>query len=75
MHGVAQSLSSAGRTVGPMMGGVVYGLGLRGGVVGVVFWGLSVIAIATVGASWFVREGDGWEVLLEGDCREEDGGG
>lgn len=57
------------------MGGVVYGLGLRGGVVGVVFWGLSVIACATVGASWFVREGDGWEVLLEGDCREEDGGG
>lgn len=67
MHGVAQSLSSAGRTVGPMLGGVVYGLGLKGGMVGAVFWGLSVIALGTCVASLFVREGDGHEIILEGD--------
>lgn len=67
MHGVAQSLSSAGRTIGPTLGGALYGLGLKNGVVGSVFWGLSVIALGTCGASLFVREGNGHEIFLEGD--------
>ncbi|CZT42525.1 related to E.coli tetracycline resistance protein TCR1 [Rhynchosporium secalis] len=37
MHGVGQSLSSAGRTLGPSIAGALYGLGLRKGMVGAVF--------------------------------------
>jgi MFS family permease len=72
MHGIAQSLSSAGRTVGPTVGGALYGLGLRKGVVGAVFWGLSGIAVMTCVASNWVREGDGHEIILEGDEEAEE---
>lgn len=70
-HGFAQSCTSAARTIGPMLGGYLYGLGLEKGVVGGVWWGLS--GFATVGwmASWLVREGNGHEIWLEGDEVEE----
>lgn len=50
-----------------MLCGYVYGVGLAKGVVGAVFWGLS--AFATIGwmTSWLLREGDGHEIVLEGD--------
>ncbi|KAJ9141750.1 MFS general substrate transporter [Pleurostoma richardsiae] len=72
VHGLGQSVSSAARTVGPMMCGFLYGLGLSKGIVGAVWWGLS--AVATMGwlASWLVREGDGHEIWLEGDDEEEE---
>lgn len=70
VHGVAQSVSSFARTVGPVLGGFLYGLGLAGGVVGAVWWGLAGVAICGFLASLFVREGDGHEIWLEGD--EED---
>lgn len=71
-HGFAQSCTSAARTVGPMLGGYLYGLGLAKGIVGGVWWGLS--AFSTIGwmASWLVREGDGHEIWLEGDEIEEE---
>lgn len=67
LHGLAQSCTSAARTIGPMLCGYVYGVGLAKGVVGAVFWGLS--AFATIGwmTSWLLREGDGHEIVLEGD--------
>lgn len=70
-HGFAQSCTSAARTIGPMLAGYIYGLGLAKGVVGGVWWGLS--GFATVGwmASWLVREGDGHEIWLEGDEGDE----
>ena len=71
MHGIGQSLSSAGRTIGPSLGGALYGAGLRHGIVGAVYWGLSGIAIANCVASNWVREGDGHEILLEGDNEAE----
>ncbi|KAL3422666.1 MFS multidrug transporter [Phlyctema vagabunda] len=71
MHGIGQSLSSAGRTIGPSLGGVFYGIGLKTGVVGAVWWGLSGIAIVNIVASNWVREGDGHEILLEGDDEAE----
>lgn len=71
MHGVAQSLSSAARTVGPTLGGALYGLGLKEGVVGAVFWGLSGVALVNCMASLWVREGDGHEIILEGDEEAE----
>jgi hypothetical protein len=71
MHGIGQSLSSAGRTVGPSLGGALYGVGLRHGVVGAVWWGLSAWAVLNCIASFWVREGDGHEIKLEGDVEAE----
>jgi hypothetical protein len=70
MHGIAQSMSAAARTIGPALGGKLYGVGLKGGVVGAVFWGLSGVAVLNCVASHFVREGDGHEIILEGDEEE-----
>ena len=70
VHGLGQSASSGARTIGPMVGGFVYGVGLNAGYVGLVWWCLSSIAICNVLASLLVKEGDGHEIWLEGD--EED---
>ncbi|KAI1814442.1 MFS general substrate transporter [Poronia punctata] len=72
VHGLGQSASSLARTIGPALGGWVYGLGLDGGFVGGVFWGLAGVAVAGVGFSFWVGEGDGHEVWLEGDEDEDD---
>lgn len=71
MHGIGQSFSSAARTIGPTLGGALYGLGLRNGIVGAVFWGLSGLAMLNCVASYWVREGDGHEIWLEGDKEAE----
>jgi MFS family permease len=71
MHGIGQSLASAGRALGPSLGGTFYGMGLRHGVVGAAWWGISGWAILTCIASNWVREGDGHEVKLEGDDEAE----
>jgi hypothetical protein len=39
--------------------------------VGSVFWGLSALAFCTCAASLFVKEGDGHEILLDGDEEAE----
>ncbi|KAF7560489.1 hypothetical protein G7046_g3657 [Stylonectria norvegica] len=67
IHGLGQSVSSAARTIGPMTGGVIYGLGLNKGVVGMVWWTMSGLAICGILASLLVREGDGHEIWLDGD--------
>lgn len=71
VHGMGQSISSAARTLGPVLGGYLYGLGLSKGIVGAVFWVLSGVAVCGIVASWFVREGDGHEIRLEGDDEAE----
>ncbi|CAK7215656.1 hypothetical protein SBRCBS47491_002555 [Sporothrix bragantina] len=71
LHGLAQSTSSLARTVGPVLSGYLYGLGLKHGLVGAVFWGLSSVAIIGFIASLFVHEGDGHEIWLEGDAEDE----
>ncbi|KAI1099231.1 MFS general substrate transporter [Jackrogersella minutella] len=70
VHGIGQSVSSFARTLGPILGGWLYGMGLSHGLVGGVFWGLAGIAVGGLIASFFVREGNGHEIWLEGD--EED---
>lgn len=67
LHGLAQSCTSLARTVGPMLCGYIYGVGLAKGVVGAVFWGLSGFALLGWLTSWLVVEGDGHEIILEGD--------
>ncbi|KAK0385004.1 hypothetical protein NLU13_7482 [Sarocladium strictum] len=70
VHGLAQSVSSSARTLGPIISGFGYGYGLDHGVVGAVFWGLGFTAILGFMASLGVREGDGHEVWLEGDVED-----
>ncbi|RMX88254.1 hypothetical protein D0869_01752 [Hortaea werneckii] len=67
VHGVAQSVSSATRTVGPVVFSWLYGVGLGKGMVGMAWWSMCVVAGAGAGASWLVREGDGHEIFLEGE--------
>ncbi|OTA33249.1 hypothetical protein BTJ68_06148 [Hortaea werneckii EXF-2000] len=73
VHGVAQSVSSAARTVGPVVFSWLYGIGLGKGMVGMAWWSMCVIAGAGAGASWLVREGDGHEILLEGELEAREG--
>ncbi|KAI2624859.1 MFS general substrate transporter [Hypoxylon sp. NC1633] len=73
VHGLGQSVSSFARTIGPVLCGWLYGLGLTHGVIGGVFWGLACMAVIGLIVSFSVREGDGHEVWLEGD--EDDEGG
>ncbi|KAI0402263.1 major facilitator superfamily domain-containing protein [Xylaria palmicola] len=72
VHGLGQSASSLARTIGPVAGGWLYGLGLSHGLVGGVFWGMAGVAVAGLVFSFWVKEGDGHEIWLEGD--EEEGG-
>ncbi len=65
VHGLAQSVSSAARTVGPVVGGWGFGRGLERGAVGAVWWALAGMAIIGYGMSWLVREGGGEEVVRE----------
>ncbi|KAI9879498.1 MAG: hypothetical protein M1830_008374 [Pleopsidium flavum] len=67
IHGIGQSVSSASRTVGPVLGGWLYGLGLSHGVVGGVWWGLGAVAVCGWVASGWVYEGSGHEIFLEGE--------
>jgi MFS family permease len=71
VHGIGQSASAAARTVGPALGGWVYGVGLKNGVVGVTFWVLAAFGFFGCFASNFVKDGDGHEVRLDGDDEAE----
>lgn len=72
IHGIGQSVSSATRTVGPVLAGWVYGLGLNWGVVGLAWWMMCGIAVVGAVAGRWVKEGDGHEIWLEGEWEEED---
>ncbi|WYZ41731.1 hypothetical protein EsH8_V_000626 [Colletotrichum jinshuiense] len=67
IHGLGQSVSSAARTIGPVLCGYLYGQGLANGVVGAVWWGLAGVAMMGVVASLLVWEGDGHEIWMDGD--------
>lgn len=74
IHGIAQSVSSATRTVGPVLFGWLYGVGLERGVVGTAWWAMACLAIVGAFASRFVQEGDGHEIWLPGEKEDEDKG-
>ena len=57
IHGVAQSVSSAARTLGPVVGGWGLGLGLRHNVVGAVWWAMALVACANWGMTWLMQDG------------------
>ena len=72
IHGVAGSVGSAARTLGPGVAGFLFGVGLDAGVVGIAWWALAVAGGFAVLTSLLVREGSGHEILLEGEQRGEE---
>ncbi len=72
VHGVAQSVSSGMRMLGPLLGGWAFALALDMQFVAMPFWVMLVFSCLAATLSFWVREGDGHEIKLEG---EEDEGG
>ncbi|KAL4885511.1 hypothetical protein BJY04DRAFT_205289 [Aspergillus karnatakaensis] len=72
VHGVAQSVSSAARTIGPLLGGWGLGLGLEYDLVGGVWWALAFEALL----GWFllgtIYEGRGIDRRREGLIDEDE---
>jgi hypothetical protein len=71
VHGLASSISSGARTVGPVVFATLYGVGLERGMVWLAWWCLAAEALMGASAAWLVREGSGHEIWLEGDDEEE----
>ncbi|RMJ26520.1 MFS multidrug transporter [Aspergillus sp. HF37] len=61
VHGVAQSISSAARTLGPFIGGWGLGLGLQHNMIGGVWWAVAVEALVGWALLWTIYEGKGIE--------------
>jgi len=70
IHGVAQSVTAGFRMMGPILGGWGFGLGLKTGIVGTAFWALMLFSFAGGLFGWLVRDGDGHEIILEGEEEE-----
>lgn len=80
VHGVAQSISSGARTLGPFLGGLGLSLGLSHNIIGAVWWALAVEALLGWLVSWSIFEGEGIqrkekivqeEALLNSESDEE----
>lgn len=67
IHGVGQSVSSAMRTLGPVVGGYWFGLGLERGMVGLGWWAIAGISALGCVASLWTKNGSGYEVVLQED--------
>ncbi|KAI9931044.1 hypothetical protein ASPWEDRAFT_34422 [Aspergillus wentii DTO 134E9] len=65
VHGVAQSISSAARTLGPMIGGWGLGLGLHNNMVGGIWWALAIEAMLGWLLLYTIYEGKGIEKKKE----------
>ncbi|KAJ5175153.1 uncharacterized protein N7482_001030 [Penicillium canariense] len=61
VHGVAQSIASAARTLGPFLGGWGLGVGLAHNMVGAVWWALAIEAFLGWFVLWTIHEGKGIE--------------
>lgn len=66
-------MSSLTRTFGPIMFGWLMGRGLDIGLVGLSWWILAGVAAVGCLVAQGVRDGDGHEILLEGEERGKDG--
>jgi hypothetical protein len=73
VHGIGQSVSSLTRTIGPIIFSWVFGKGLDMGIVGLSWWLMAAVAIVGWVVAQGVREGDGHEILMEGEVRGRDG--
>ncbi|KUI66191.1 hypothetical protein VM1G_02403 [Cytospora mali] len=67
IHGIGQSVSAGFRTVGPIVGGWWYGVGLDWGMVAFSWWAVGCVSVAGWIASLLLYEGTGKEIELEDD--------
>ncbi|PLB54642.1 putative MFS multidrug transporter [Aspergillus steynii IBT 23096] len=72
IHGVAQSISSGARTLGPMIGGWGLGLGLKYNMVGGIWWALALEALVGWMLLWSIYEGRGIEKNADRTEESED---
>jgi MFS family permease len=72
IHGVAQSVSSGMRMLGPVLGGWGYALALNINFVAMPFWASMILSIGACFLSLAIYEGSGHEIKLEGDEEDED---
>lgn len=71
IHGLGSSTSSTFRTIGPIVAGKWYAIGLQKGMVETAWWGVSVVSALGVLFAYFVRNGSGHEIKLPGEEEEE----
>ncbi|KAI1391910.1 MFS general substrate transporter [Hypoxylon trugodes] len=71
VHGLGQSVSAGFRTVGPVVGGWWYGVGLEIGVVGASWWAVAAVSALGCVSAMLVYEGSGHEIFLEGEEEDE----
>jgi MFS family permease len=57
VHGLGASTSSAFRTIGPIMTGYWYGVGLHQGMVGFGWWALSLVSVVGCVCSFWAKDG------------------
>ncbi|CAN8105537.1 unnamed protein product [Discula destructiva] len=67
IHGLGQSVSAGFRTVGPIVGGWWYGMGLDWGMVAFSWWAVAGVTVVGSVASLLIYEGNGKEIQLEDD--------
>ncbi|KAJ5733192.1 hypothetical protein N7533_013639 [Penicillium manginii] len=72
VHGIAQSISSGARTLGPLLGGWGLGLGLANNMVGAVWWALAVESLIGWFVLWSVHEGQGIQPVKKAVGEEDD---
>ncbi|KAL4887971.1 hypothetical protein BDV59DRAFT_196861 [Aspergillus ambiguus] len=72
IHGVAQSISSGARTLGPFIGGWGLGLGFKENLVGGIWWFLALEALVGWLLLWRIYEGGGIEKRPEPTEDEEE---
>jgi len=72
IHGVAQSVSSGMRMLGPIFGGWGFALALQIQVIGFPFWVIMLLSALACVLSLAVKEGDGHEIKMEGEEEEEE---
>lgn len=59
VHGLAVSLASLSKAVGPAVAGVLFGLGLKVGVVGTAWWALAGASVVGAVVGLWLREDGG----------------
>jgi hypothetical protein len=56
VHGLASSISSAARIMGPTVGGILLGWGLANNIVGLPLWLLGILAVANWVILWWIDD-------------------
>lgn len=70
IHGLGQSVSAGFRTVGPIVGGWWYGMGLDWGMVAFSWWAVAGMSVMGWVASQLLYEGSGKEIEFDDDDEE-----